>query len=83
MQNEDLLASVIGLVGETVASVSVHAASQCGASHVVYIGSSFINNPLLAEVAAEYTQLRGSRAILLPNGQYSGAIGALQAISTT
>lgn len=73
----DLLASVIGLVGETVTTVSVHAAMQYGVSSVVYIGSSFIGNELLKKVVADYTVLRGGRPILLDNGEYSGAIGAL------
>jgi type II pantothenate kinase len=79
-RKEDVLASVVGLVGETVASVSVHAAGQCGASSVLYIGSSFINNPLLRTVVADYTELRGSRAVMVPNGEYSGAMGALRAV---
>lgn len=74
---EDILASVVGLVGETVASVSVHAAAQCGASCVLYIGSSFIGNDFLRKVVAGYTELRGSQAVMVPEGEYSGAYGAL------
>jgi len=74
---ENVLASVVGLVGETVATVSVHAAGQCGASCVMYIGSSFIRNELLRKVVAGYTELRGSRAVMVRDGEYSGAVGAL------
>jgi len=76
-RREDVLASIVGLVGETVATVSVHAAGQCGAGSVIYIGSSFIRNELLRKVVAGYTELRGSRAVMVPDGEYSGAIGAL------
>jgi type II pantothenate kinase len=76
----DLLASIMGLVGETVATVSVHAAGQCKTSDIIYIGSSFIHNPLLARIASDYTQLRGARAIFLPRGEFSGAVGALLSI---
>ncbi|WP_309119498.1 type II pantothenate kinase [Paenibacillus sp.] len=79
---EDVLASIVGLVGETVASVSVHAAGQCGASCVLYIGSSFIRNDLLRKVVAGYTELRGSRAVMVPDGEYSGALGALLSLKT-
>jgi len=79
-RKEDVLASVVGLVGETVATVSVHAAGQCGASSVVYIGSSFIRNDLLRKVVAGYTELRGSQAVMVPDGEYSGAVGALLSI---
>jgi len=74
---ENLLASIMGLVGETVATVSVHAAGQCKTSNIIYIGSSFINNPLLAQIASNYTQLRGAQATFLPRGEFSGAVGAL------
>lgn len=73
----DILASIVRLVGETVATVSVHAAGQSGASCVVYIGSSFIGNDLLYEAVAEYTELRGSKAVAVRDGHYSGAIGAM------
>ncbi|WP_332461400.1 type II pantothenate kinase [Paenibacillus tianjinensis] len=80
IETPDYLASVIGLVGETVTTVSVHAAMQHGLSAIVYIGSSFIGNEALAKVVADYTILRGAHPLLLKNGEYSGAIGALLSI---
>jgi type II pantothenate kinase len=77
---DDLLASVVGLVGETVATSSVLAAGQCGASTVVYIGSSFVDNPLLEQIVSDYTRLRGAEPVMLQDGAFSGAIGALQAL---
>lgn len=73
----DLLAAVIGLVGETVATTSVLAAGQCGAAHIVYIGSSFIDNAPLQKAVEGYTYLRGATPVFVPQGEYSGAIGAL------
>jgi type II pantothenate kinase len=75
---EELLASVVGLVGETVATVSVLAAGQRGVSTIIFIGSSFIRNELLKEVVQRYTKLRGAVPLFLDNGEYSGAIGALK-----
>lgn len=77
---EDILASVIGLVGETITTVSVHAAGQHGVPVIVYIGSSFVRNELLQGVVQRYTVLRGSHPLVLTNGEYSGAIGALRSI---
>ncbi|NOU86019.1 type II pantothenate kinase [Paenibacillus sp. LMG 31460] len=74
---EELLASIVGLVGETVATTSVLAAKSCGVSSVVYIGSSFIQNELLKETVQSYTILRGALPVFVENGEYSGAIGAL------
>ncbi len=76
LNKEELLASIVGLVGETVATVSVLAAGQCGVSSIIYIGSSFIENDLLKEVVQRYTKLRGALPIFIENGEYCGAIGA-------
>jgi type II pantothenate kinase len=77
---DDLLASVVGLVGETVATSSVLAAGNNGAPAIVYIGSSFVDNPLLTKIVSDYTRLRGAEPIMLQDGAFSGAIGALQAL---
>lgn len=76
LKKEDLLASVIGMVGETVATASVLAAGQCGVSSIIFIGSSFIRNEFLKEVVQSYTKLRGALPIFIENGEYSGAVGA-------
>jgi type II pantothenate kinase len=73
----DALAAVVGLVGETVTTVSVHAARECGTANIVYIGSTFRGNTLLADIVGRYTRLRGAEPYLLPDGEYSGALGAL------
>ncbi|TJY43977.1 type II pantothenate kinase [Cohnella pontilimi] len=75
-KKEDLLASVIGMVGETVSTASVLAAAEARVSRVVYIGSSFVQNEVLRDVVAGYTKFRGAEAVYLPNGEFSGAIGA-------
>lgn len=77
LSKEELLAAVIGLVGETVSTISVQAAKQCSSSTIIYIGSSFFHNPLLKEVVESYTVLRGAVPLFLENGEYSGAVGAM------
>lgn len=78
---EELLATVIGLVGETVSTVSVQAARQCSSSTIIYIGSSFIENALLKQVVESYTILRGSIPLFLENGEFSGAVGAMKSLA--
>lgn len=73
----DLLAGVFGLVGETVAVLSVQAADQYKAQNIVYIGSSFIQNELLINTVLSYTRLKEQHGLVLPNGEFSGAIGSL------
>jgi type II pantothenate kinase len=80
IEKADALASVIGLVGETVTTVSVHAAREKGTANIVYIGSTFVENALLADIVMRYTRLRGGEPCVLPDGGFSGAIGALLTI---
>ncbi|SEC27575.1 type II pantothenate kinase [Paenibacillus sp. GP183] len=74
---EDLLASIMSLVGETVATVSILAAQQHGVSNIVFIGSSFAGNDVLGDVVVRNTEIKGAIPMVLQNGEYSGAIGAL------
>jgi type II pantothenate kinase len=76
-RTEDVLASIMGMVGETVTTVSVMAAAQCGMKEIVYAGSAFDANPVLRDVVNWYTRIRECEPQLLENGGYCGAIGAL------
>ncbi|UBH12936.1 type II pantothenate kinase [Macrococcus armenti] len=74
----DKIASVLGIVGETVTTVSIHAAREFGAEYVVYIGSSFLENKLLQDIVVNYTKLRNFKPYFIENGEYSGAVGTLR-----
>ncbi|WP_414045651.1 type II pantothenate kinase [Macrococcus equi] len=74
----DKIASVLGVVGETVTTVSIHAAREFGAEYVVYIGSSFLDNTLLRDIVMNYTVLRNFKPYFIENGEYSGAVGTLR-----
>lgn len=80
IDKKDMLAAIMGLVGETVATTSMFAAGQFGVSDIVYIGSSFIENDPLQKVVVDYTKFKGANPLFVQNGEYSGAIGALLSI---
>ncbi|WP_257349680.1 type II pantothenate kinase [Pseudalkalibacillus decolorationis] len=73
----DMLASIIGLIGETVVTICCQAAHRYHTNSIVYIGSTFRSNPLLKNIIEEYTILREKRPFFLEDGEFSGAIGAL------
>lgn len=75
--NADRLAALMGIVGETVTTVSIHAAKQFKTENVVYIGSSFENNDLLRNIVVDYTILRGLNPYFIENGEFSGALGSI------
>lgn len=75
--NADRLATVMGIVGETVTTVSIHAARQYNTENVVFIGSSFVKNELLKNIVVDYTILRGLKPYFIENGEFSRGLGSI------
>lgn len=73
----DKLASVMGVVGEVVTTMAITLARESHTENVVYIGSSFNNNPLLRKVVEDYTVLRGFKPYYIEHGAFSGALGSV------
>ncbi|WP_346235627.1 type II pantothenate kinase [Lysinibacillus telephonicus] len=73
----DLLATVQALVGEVITTLSIQFAEVKKAEHIIYIGSTLINNEHLKQVIANYTILKKHKPIFLKNSGFTGAIGAL------
>ncbi|MEI5907299.1 type II pantothenate kinase [Bacillus spongiae] len=73
----DILASIIGLIAETVVTICCQAAHRFDTNSIVYIGSTFRSNLLLKEMIEEYTIMKEKKPIFLEDGEFSGAVGAL------
>ncbi|MFB4169708.1 type II pantothenate kinase [Virgibacillus sp. JSM 102003] len=73
----DILAAIIGMIGEVIVTVSSQMAFQHNVGSIIYFGSSLRSNPLLRDIIKEYTRLAGKEPVFLKNGEYSGAVGAL------
>lgn len=78
----DLAAGVMGLVGENVALVTAGLAAASRVDRLVYAGSTLRGNPVLGEVLVNISALLGKSAILLEDGEFAGAVGALELVST-
>ncbi len=74
----DLAAGVMGLVGENIALICAGLAAATDAKNIVYAGFTLRDNPRLIEILSEVTELCGCRACFLPNGEFAGALGALE-----
>jgi type II pantothenate kinase len=77
LNSSDLIASVTGMIGESVTTISCQAANRFGTSSIIYIGTTFLSNSLFKETVNDYTLLRGEQPFFIKDGEYSGAIGAL------
>lgn len=73
----DVLATVQGLVGEVITTLSIQVAEERKADYIVYIGSTLTSNEHLKKVISHYTILKKHTPIFLNNCGFSGAVGAL------
>jgi type II pantothenate kinase len=79
-ETEDVLATVQGLVGEVITTLSIQLAEQMDTEHIIYIGTTLDNNEKLRDIIANYTILKKKTPIFLQDHGFSGARGALMNI---
>ena len=73
----DLAHAVMGLVGENVALICNALAAASGVERIVYAGSTLRGNSTLVEILRGLTAILGHEPVILPNGEFAGALGAL------
>ena len=73
----DMAHAIMGLVGENVALICTGLAAAAQTNRIVFGGTTLRNNESLAEILRFLTVANGHEAILLPDGEYTGAMGAL------
>lgn len=76
-ETNDLLATIQGLVGEVITTLSIQFAEEKKANEIIYIGSTLTNNDHLKEVISNYTILKKHKPVFLDDCGFTGAIGAL------
>ncbi|KGR81717.1 type II pantothenate kinase [Lysinibacillus odysseyi] len=74
---ENVLATVQGLVGEVITTLSIQLAEERNAKYIVYIGSTLTDNENLKKVISHYTILKKHTPVFLEDSGFSGAVGAL------
>jgi type II pantothenate kinase len=75
---EDLAHAVMGLVGENVALICAGLGAAHQVDRLVIGGATLRNNRTLREVLQLITAALGHETIFLPDGEFAGALGALQ-----
>ena len=75
---EDLANAIMGLVGENVALICTGLAAAHGVRRIVYGGSTLRGNSALRLVLTLITAAFGREALFLEDGEFAGAIGALE-----
>jgi len=74
----DLAGALIALVGENVGLICVGLAKAAGVERIVYGGTTLRNNPAIVQLLHGTAAIHGCEAIFLADGEYTGAVGALE-----
>ncbi|MCU9611948.1 type II pantothenate kinase [Caldibacillus lycopersici] len=74
---EDLLASLVQLIGETIILLASSAAQMKNSKTIVFSGGTLAGNTVLKEVLLSFQEMLGYQMIILENGEFAGARGAL------
>ncbi len=74
---EDLASAIVGLVGENVGLICAGLARLASVDEIVFGGSTLRGNPALGDLLRVVCLANGCRGVLLPNGEFAGAMGAL------
>lgn len=77
----DLAHAVIGLIGENIGLLAGALAALTRAIRIVFAGSTLRRNPTLRNLLAGATAASGQEVIFLTDGEFAGAIGALELVS--
>ncbi len=75
---EDLAASIMGLVGENVALICSSLAASAQVRQIVFGGATLRGNQLLQTILKTISSALGRQCIILPEGEFTGALGALE-----
>ncbi|HAM79654.1 MAG TPA: type II pantothenate kinase [Ornithinibacillus sp.] len=74
---QDYLASVMHLIGETIVLLAGQAATKKQVKRIVFVGSTLTNNKPLQTVLTSFHKALAYDPIFLEKGSHAGAIGAL------
>lgn len=80
---EDLAAAIMGLIGENVALLCSGLAKQCDVTPIYFGGSTLRKNTNLAAILTTLTTALGHPSLVIPQGEFAGARGALEIARTS
>ena len=77
LKKEDLMSSLIGIIGENVGTIATLMAENYNLKNIVFCGGFLLENKSLKQILSLLCKFKKKKAIFLKNSEYCGAIGAL------
>ncbi len=77
LKKEDLINSLIGIIGENIGTIATLMADNYNVKNIVFCGGFLIGNKTVKQILSLLCKLKRKKPIFIENSEYSGAIGAL------
>ncbi|MHA1509264.1 MAG: hypothetical protein ACTSO6_11235, partial [Promethearchaeota archaeon] len=77
LKKEDLIGSLIGIIGENIGTIATLMAENYNLKNIVFCGGFLLENRPLKQILSLLCKLKRKKTIFLKNSEYCGAIGAL------
>ena len=77
-ETRDLASAVLSLVGENIGFICAGLARAADVAEIVYGGTTLRRNPAVRRLLSGTASVHGCRAVFLEDGEFTGAIGALE-----
>jgi len=77
LKKEDLINSLIGIIGENIGTIATLMAENYNVKNIVFCGGFLMGNKTVKQILSLLCKFKRKKAIFLKNSEYGGAIGAL------
>jgi type II pantothenate kinase len=77
LKKEDLISSLIGIIGESIGTIATLMAENHNMKNIVFCGGFLLENKPLKQILSLLCKFKRKKAIFLKNSEYCGALGAL------
>ena len=77
LKKEDLINSLIGIIGESIGTIATLMAENYNIKNIVFCGGFLLENKPLKQILSLLCKFKRKKAIFLKNSEYCGALGAL------
>ncbi len=77
LKKEDLINSLIGIIGENIGTIATLMADNYNVKNIVFCGGFLIGNKTVKQILSLLCKFKRKKPVFIENSEFAGAIGAL------
>ena len=77
LKKEDLINSLIGIIGENIGTIATLMAESYNMKNIVFCGGFLIGNKTIKQIISLLCKFKRKKPVFIENSEFAGAIGAL------